>query len=418
MNHFNLNDPYSGNILIQRLGKIKSPNEVLKQLTQLPSASQDLTGVPYYIRIHYLQSIRDLYLPGTEACSLHTTIDLMIRKSYEFRDPEQALTWAGLNGDNVRFERPLAPPMGAIAVGISGTGKSQSILRCLRGYPQIINHKTFPTLIGPHNQLVYMSSDVPASGSAFDLGVSLMRAFQLATGSTRFDVDLARYRRDGMRMLDDWRQVALGHFLGCLHLDEVQNFFKISSLDERRRRTKGDTTLLSIKEDQCIKWILSMMNTWQIPLILSGTPDGIAALSRRLSNTERFISAGYHSFKNFQSASDLDFKMLIHVLTNSYQFVTHKLAFSDALAELILDLTGGIHRVIIALWIAAHRMAFLRSSDELRIEDFTKAANTLLAPIAPAIDALKSNDPKRLNQYEDLLPDGTAFWSQLWSPQL
>ncbi|WP_128002355.1 hypothetical protein [Piscinibacter defluvii] len=32
-----------------------------------------------------------------------------------------------------------------------------------------------------------------------------------------------------------WR-IAATHFLGCLHLDEVQNFFKIASLEGRRRK--------------------------------------------------------------------------------------------------------------------------------------------------------------------------------------
>jgi hypothetical protein len=34
-----------------------------------------------------------------------------------------------------------------------------------------------------------------------------------------------------MRMLNEWLQVASIHFLGVLHLDEIQNFFRIQSLN-------------------------------------------------------------------------------------------------------------------------------------------------------------------------------------------
>lgn len=86
----------------------------------------------------------------------------------------------------------------------------------------------------------------------------------------------------------------------------------------------------------------------------------------------------------------------------------------ESLANLIIDLTGGIQRIIIALWIAAHRVAFTRKSDTLTPADFTKAAATWLAPLAPAISALKSGDPRKMSRYEDLVPRDTAFWEHFW----
>ena len=70
--------------------------------------------------------------------------------------------------------------------------------------------------------------------------------------------------------------------------------------------------------------------------------------------------------------------------------------------------------MIIALWIAAHRVAFERTEDDLRLEDFRVAADTYLAPVAPAVAALRSNDPKRMGRYEDLAPRDHGFWSQFW----
>ena len=84
-------------------------------------------------------------------------------------------------------------------------------------------------------------------------------------------------------------------------------------------------------------------------------------------------------------------------------------------ATQIIKLTGGVPRLIIALWIAAHRVAFERKEDSLRIEDFSRASASYLAPMAPAIAALRSKDPQRMSRYEDLVARDDGFWSTFWS---
>lgn len=98
-----------------------------------------------------------------------------------------------------------------------------------------------------------------------------------------------------------------------------------------------------------------------------------------------------------------------------YQYVAKKIKVDSALVELILELTAGIRRFIIALWIAAQRVALERIKGELRPDDFRRAAATYLAPIAPAVAALRSNDPVKMARYEDLLPRDGQFWAKFWS---
>ena len=157
------------------------------------------------------------------------------------------------------------------------------------------------------------------------------------------------------------------------------------------------------------------MNTWQVPLLVSGTPDGIGALTRRLSTTERLVASGYHPFHHFDSATDTGFRKNFLEQLGKYQFVQKKLPVDDELAQLIIELTGGIQRLIVALWITAHRVALERNTGDLRLADFKRAAATYLAPVAPAVAAFRSKDPVRMAKYEDLLPREGMFWSQLWN---
>lgn len=416
MNTIHSFDPYAGNILVSGLGDIPSPEGALRSLIALPPVPGSLEGVPTHIRLHQLMSIRDFHLPPLIERQLLQTVDLMVRRGYHYRDPRLASTWSDISGEILPRKNPLAPAFAAAVEGLSGVGKTQACLRCLLSFQkQVISHAEFPHLTGGLRQPVWLSVEVPASGKAADLARALMEAWDAAMGTKRFAKWLAKEKvTDGMLALDEWRQVAVGHFLGVLHLDEIQNLFKLTSLKVRKdRKRAGQTSELSIVEDQLLRWLLYLTNSGQIPLLVSGTPDGIGALTKRLSTLERITTMGYHPFEPFSNALAPEFRTFLGEL-GKYQFVRHKIAVDEALANLIIGLTGGIQRVIIALWVAAHRVAFERKSDDLRLSDFSDAAKTWLAPLAPAIAAISTKDPEKMGHYEDLIRRDTTFWAKFW----
>lgn len=411
MSPSNHSDPYDGNILTAHLGPILSPQNALSRLTYFPNLPPDLNEMPAYIRLHHLMGVRDLHIPPLIERQLVQTIDLMVRQGYRYRDPSMASTWRAVSGERSNQSILIAPAQAAAVEGLSGVGKTQGCLRSLNSFPaQVIAHESFPRLAKGLKQIVWLSAEVPASGKGADLARALMSALDEATGEGRFKDWLNKEKvADGMKALDEWRQVAVTHFLGVLHLDEVQNLFKLGSLKQRARR-KGvtDAPELSIVEDYLLRWLLYLTNSGQIPLLVSGTPDGIGALTRRLSTLQRLNTCGYHAFEPFSEPNAPEYVKIFLGTLGRYQYVQHKLPVDENLARLILDLTGGIQRLIVALWIAAHRVAYERSTDDLRIEDFTRAADTWLA-------ALRSGDANRMAHYEDLVPRDTAFWAKMWS---
>lgn len=425
-------DPYAGNILISPLGPILAPEQALTLLTNLPPLPPDPSAVPKHARLHHLMVVRDLHIPSQEELRLQQTVDLIIRQGLRYRDPSRATTWATIAGEqspNVATSAamppsrlpPRAPAMAAAVVGAAGVGKTEGIIRtfdcCYSS--QIIVHPRFPRMATSHMQAVYLSVDVPGSGRTDDLAETLMRAWDemmaraLPDYVPRFEQTLARQTRNGPRMLAEWRQVACGHFLGVLHLDEVQNFFRIDALARRRAaKASPGSFQLSLVEDQCLKWVLTLTNTWQIPLLLSGTPDGIGAMTNRLATLQRITSAGYHRFDPFPGSTDGAYKQFMKVL-GRYQY-TIKTLDTESILQIVFELTAGVYRLIIALWIAAHRVAFERNKDELQPEDFETAATTFLAPLGPAVKALLSGSPDAVRRYEDLKP-GETFWEAFWS---
>lgn len=417
MNPTDPHNPYANKILVAGLGDIPSPAAALALLTYLPDIPGSMDGIPPHIRLHYLMAVRDLHLPPLIERQLLQTTDLMIRQGYRYRDPRLSSTWAAVSGEAQRRKILLPPAFAAAVEGLSGVGKTQGCLRCLHSFPtQTIRHATFPRMVDGLLQVVCLSVEVPASGKAADLARALMEAWDLATGGNRFTQWLAKDKiTDGMKALDEWRQVAVGHFLGVLHLDEIQNLFRLSSLKQRKdRKGSSGAPELSIVEDQLLRWLLYLTNSGQIPLLVSGTPDGIGALTKRLSTLERINTMGYHAFEPFSDPLAPEFLKTFLGQLGKYQFVQHRLAVDEKLAQLIIDLTGGIQRLIIALWVAAHRVAFERKEDDLRLSDFTQAASTWLSPLAPAISALRTKDADKMARYEDLIRRDTTFWAKFW----
>lgn len=400
------------NILMKGLGPIRSRKEVATLLPHLPPRPADVATMPAEHAAQELMRVRDLHLPGLSSLDLYETMQLMVRQNYLHLDPIDPRTWSIVGGER-RVNPDVVTEFACAVVGLSGTGKTQAVQRCLRLFPsQLIMHKTFPRLVGPHMQVVWMSVTIPPGGRSIDVAATLREEWNLVTGTQRFSPILANDRRTGMRLLEEWRQVAASHFLGVLHLDEVQNLFHISALKKRTKRSGLDNAYeLSIVEDQVLKWILTLMNTWHIPLLVSGTPDGINALCRRLSNAQRFASSGYHEFERYSPDDVPLFRSLFFDQLATYQYVARPIKVDDDLAKLVLQLTAGIHRLIIALWIGAQRIALRRGSGDLRTSDFKKAADTFLAPVREAVQALNSGDPRRMSMYEDLLPGNPSTWS-------
>lgn len=413
-------NPYTGNLLIEHLPEIPDRRQALQSLICRPEIPAQMEGIPRHIRLHQLMQVRDLHIPPLIEGQLLQSVDLMVRQGYKYRDPRTAKTWSTVSGEAQRMDATLPQAFAAAVEGISGVGKTQACLRCLNYFEQqTIEHPSFPRMVGAHQQVVHLSVEVPPSGKASDLARALMQAWQDANGSQRFAVWLSKDNiQDGMKALDEWRQVAVAHFLGILHLDEVQNLFKLKSLKQRtNRQGRTEAPELSIVEDQVLRWLLYLTNSGQIPLLVSGTPDGIGGLTKRLSTLQRLNTVGYHPFEPFSDPKASEFRKTFLPQLGQYQYVKDPLPVDDNLAKLIVDLTGGIHRVVIALWVAAHRVAFERREDSLRLDDFVEAANTWLAPLAPAISAVRSKDAKKMAAYEDLMPRDTSFWSKFWQGQ-
>lgn len=408
-------DPYNGNPLITPLGPMRDRGSAARTLMYLPAYPKHMSELPVHIRGNYLEQVRDIHIPTHAGVRIHERIDKMIRYGYRYRDPRHAGTWRGNREGFAGIGLSDMSPAIMTVSGHSGTGKTVALKRTLQSYKQIVLHDNFPSIRGKHYQVTWLSVDVPHSGRLVDLVANLMFAWDRMLGKSnldlppRFEGAIPKQSSGIARSTNEWLAVALGHFLGVLHFDEVQNFFKIGALENRRKRSGKNVGMeLSIAEDACLKWVLTLSNTWGIPVIFSGTPDGVAALLNRMSTAQRGTTFGYYEIRRFENIEEKGFDNLMDTLSK-YQYLAKPLPLTDELRRAVLESSGGIHRIIMTLWISAQEIALERPDDELKLSDFKEASETLLEPVAPAIAALRSNDPKRMACYEDMVSGALGF---------
>lgn len=399
---------YEDNPLIAACGPIPSPAEIARQLLHLPPVPKPGQVRPAHMLEHDLGDIWRMHVPTPAGLQIAQSLDFMIRQGYVHRKPRTAATNRLLHGLPAIGGDHAAIQLAAAVGGISGVGKSEALRRALNMKPQVMVHNDFPGMRGPLSQLLWLKVDVPESGRIADLAESLFRATDDALG-TDYRKGLSSGRiRGGATLAAEWAAKVRMHFLGLLAFDELQNLFKIATKARRTAALRGrhDRPELGVVDDQALKFILTITNTTKIPVAMAATPDGIGALTTRMSTSQRISTAGFHQIHHAETADDGYFRKMFFPRLVAYQYLPETLEPSEELRRLVHRLSGGVSRIAVALWVHGQRRASARGARCLTFDDLQAAADGPLRLVQPAVAALLSQDPQRMALYQDLLPNG------------
>lgn len=409
---------YSDNLLISACGDIPDNQELVGRLKYIPPA---FTGELDFqnnsiLASHYVEKVRSVHVPSKESIEIAQTIDVMLRRGYVDRNPSEPSTWQKIyHGDSIA--PPSLPAKAAYVTGISGTGKSRAVERALQLYQQVFTHDSFPHMRSQFKQLVWLKVDVPPNGSARDFAFALMRATDRALG-TNLHGTYGTSRSSGFELLNIWWDKASVHFLGLLVLDEASNLFKIETLKERRKQKSGEGRLhLRVADDDTLKFIINLNNTFKLPLLMIGTPDSMEVLCTRLSTMERLISEGIHEVRRSTNDEDSFYRRFMFPTLERFRFGSRKSGDTEMIRDRLFELTAGVPRIYVSLWCLATRVMINRNGNSFTVKDLEYVMDRQMAPLKPAIAALLSDDPRKLAMYEDLLPP-PEFWETLFSNQI
>ena len=398
-----IQDIYGDNPLITKLPPILDTKSVIKHLRGKLKFIPEQRFLPQPERIHLIAQLpHDFFQPLTKHLSLEQKISIMIRQGYVSRninngDRQRHLHAAfqqlePSNESSYRYAPPESTATSMSIIGCSGSGKTTTMNKILRYYPQVIGHKEQGL-----KQIVFLKIDCPHDSSLKNLCSNFFRAVDLALGDTNFEHRFTRSRLNVNAMLQQMKIIANNYSIGLLIIDEIQHL--------NTKKSGGAEIILN--------FFVTLVNVASIPIVMIGTPKANEILQEDLRSARRSAGLGsliWEPMRNeapIPDPGDPD-QMIIsewYAFTNKlwqYQWVQQPTELTDELRNTWYYYTQGIPDLVVKLFCLVQIHAITIGLETITSELFKKVYEEQLQPVHDILDALRSGNPARIARYSDL----------------
>lgn len=377
---------YAGNPLIEALPPILGEATAIELISNFPQPvtpeELELDGAT---RIHCVERLRTVVQPFLLHLELESMFSLLVRRGYVGRNPTSPDTVRhlhSLSGAQRYHESFKSTADSFSVVGLSGIGKSTALHAILSLYPQTIRHERYEGNQFVHTQITWLKLDCPRDGSL----AGFCQQFFHAVGQALGDKDY--HKRHRPRTINDalqqMYQVASTFFIGALLIDELQNL--------HLAKTGGKESMLN--------FFLHLVNNIGIPVVFIGTNSMISLFSDVMRVARR--SGSTVEFKRFEK-DDEEWQFLVENLW-SYQWCKQTAELTPEIFDALYEHTQGVTDFLVKLLVLSQRYAIQSGSECLTAEAIGKVSNAKMQILKPALSALRSRDPARMRQFDDLLP--------------
>ncbi len=383
---------YQGNPLIEALPDIMSGEETLFCLTRTPTYSKGERNLEAKYRIHCLSRLlHDYYQPLPQHLDIETRISVCLRQGYRNRNPleRQYALMVNESYAAMREKRPVRQvpgyhpnASGFTIIGVSGVGKSTAVESILYQYPQVIEHTEYKGTPLPATQIVWLKLDTPHDGSRGELCYRFFKAVDDAVGSEYLD----QYKRSRITidsMLTLMQRIAQEYSLGLLVVDEVQHL----SL------AKGGS-------DAMLNFFVTLVNTIGVPVILIGTSKAMPLLQGQFRQARR--SSGHGDLIwNRLKRKERNWITFVESIWK-YQWIRNEVRLTPEMLDTVYEETQGIIVLAVVLYVLLQEDAILSERETFGVEDIGRVARERMALVQPMLKALRENNQKEIDKYEDI----------------
>ncbi|WP_254456922.1 ATP-binding protein [Brevibacillus sp. HD1.4A] len=384
-------EDYQNNPLLEALPPIWDEKTVVQKLASKPLYKSSERNLPVHLRLHCVQRIsRDFFQPLSKHLELEQSLSRLIRDGYVGRNPMtpnyafrarkdayELITKGMTNG------YPVNTPTSAgfALVGISGIGKSSTLLRILQMYPQVIIHRKYKgqDVPAPY-QVVWLKIDCPHDGSIRGLCLNFLLAMDRLVGSKYFKKNATKSPDE---LLPIMAQAAAVHCLGVLVIDEIQN------LEE----AKDD------RASQMLNFLVQLVNTIGLPVVTVGTYKALPVLNGEFRNARRASGQGDATWHHLKKDEEWDW--LLQGLWK-YQWTNNKVELDQTFIDVMFEESQGITDVAVKLFMLTQWRALDKEMNQITTELIRSVAKDRLTLIRPALEALRSGKKKEIEKFGDI----------------
>lgn len=383
---------YEENPLITCLPSIGDSKEVIERLDLLPKASLR-SGTRSERASELVAGLSNAFIALPQHYDLASFVDTKIKQGYVSRNPKSHAhlrllqdnyerSVKGEATSHCQFENLGNSPSSGIIYGIPGTGKTTSLKRCLSRYHQVIVHPEYDLV-----QITHLNIDFPFDGSLKTLCKNFFDA--LNTLLQKPNAVWTEPRETMHSMLGKMQAAVIRFNIGILVIDEFQFW----------RSKKKDS-------DQVIAFLVSLINTINLPVIFSGTPAAKGRLESNLALARRVTGFDlWDPLKAFSTDGTGENKLWSYFAQKlwAYQYLEKPpVALSDEISKTWFDCSQGILDIAVKLYIQVQLRAIKSKKEQISHELFRKVYEDDFKPIHSIIDALRSKNPERIADYPDI----------------
>ena len=382
---------YRGNPLIEALPEIMSREDTLECLTRTPDHDDSERNLDAKYRLHCVSRLlHDFYQPFPQHLTIQECISVCLRQGYRSRSPlgkDYAImlneTYEAMKENRLPRRVPGYHPnaSGFTIIGVSGVGKSTAVESVLAQYDQVIKHTEYHGQPFLATQLVWLKLDCPHDGSRGEFCYRFFKALDQTVGTSL----LRRYEHS--RIAIDSLLTLVAHYaqeysLGLLVVDECQHL----SL------AKGGSEAM-------LNFFVTLVNTIGVPVILIGTSKARPLFQGSFRQARRASGHGDISWNRMQK--NRSWTTFVESIWK-YQWTRNKVPLTPEMLDAIYDETQGIIVMAVVLYVLVQEDAIGTERETFDARDIVRVSRERMTLVQPMLDALRKNDQKEIDRYEDI----------------
>ena len=381
---------YKNNPLIEALPPIYEVQKDVENLAVYPVYSNEERKLDNHYRIHMIQRLFQVFQPLPFHIDLESKVSRALRQGYIIRNPFRSELAKAFNKEfdltnNLRFESNnlvKQTASGFTLIGISGSGKTSSLERILSMYPQVISHSSYKDIAFSMYQLVWIKLNCPFDGSVKGLCIEFFSEVDRLLG-TNYHKKVINSRPSTNVMMSMITQIVRNSSIGCIIIDEIQHL----SLGK-----SGGT-------EKMLNFFVTLVNQVGVPIIMVGTPNGMAALQSQFRISRR--GAGQGDLVIDKIPNDKTWDLLINSIWQ-YQWTRKETELTKELSDAFYEESQGIIDILKKLYAMVQIKAITSGKEEINVNLIKQVANESLKLVQPMLQALKTGDIRKIAKYDDI----------------
>jgi len=399
---------YTGNPLIEALPPIlESEDDVIDAFYSFPVISDEEKRLSPRLKSHILWRVKSFLQPLPAHIRLESIVSTLIRNSYKSRNPldiqykqkmqvlNQVRKLDACTVDDIEtaYQGFSTTAECAIINGVSGAGKTTAINRTLHLYPQVIRHQSYHGKPLTRTQIVWLKVDCPFDGSFATLCRSVFKEIDKLTGE-RWLEKYGYLTRSTSTMVMHLTTLLTNYNVGVLVIDEIQHLSKL----------KGEAV-------EMLDFFVTLTNMFSVPIIFIGTNKARSLFQTNFRLARRVQSGGYIEMGPLKKGS-VEWDTLLESLWE-FNVLDEETELDEKMREVFYEECQGVISIAVMLFMCAQSRALLNQMKKMTPAIVKETAANDLKFTQPMITALRSGDPLKIAEFDDIRIDEEDVWQKL-----